>query len=63
MISKCNCSSEYQDKKYGKGNRVFNPMGQSRSVSKGIARCSVCSRVLQSTSGVVNQGVKSDVLT
>ena len=35
MIKKCTCAHEYQDRKYGKGNRVWNP------TLKGI-RCTVC---------------------
>jgi len=36
MIYPCNCTHEYQDKKYGKGNRVFN-----ETMSHNY-RCSVC---------------------
>lgn len=35
IIKSCNCKSEYQDKKYGKNNRVFN------MTAKG-ARCTIC---------------------
>jgi hypothetical protein len=41
-IRNCNCKSEYQDKKYGIGRRVFN---------KGIKvalRCTVCAREVKS---------------
>lgn len=62
MLSKCTCKSEYQDKKYGKGNRVFNQMGGGRGSDKGVARCSVCGCMLQSTIGVVNQKVRSNVV-
>lgn len=36
MISKCNCKSDFQDQKYGKGNRVFNPC------FKDYMRCTIC---------------------
>lgn len=38
MIAKCdsNCKSEYQDAKYGKGNRVKN------RTKEGKWRCTVC---------------------
>lgn len=36
LIHKCNCVSEYQDVKYGKGNRVHTP-----SEKKG-GMCTVC---------------------
>lgn len=35
MIFKCNCEHTYQDRKYGKGNRVWNPTMKGR-------RCTVC---------------------
>lgn len=55
MIHKCNCHSPYQDERYGTGKRVFNPIGRGGrgDKRKGIARCTVCSRILQSTAGVV----------
>lgn len=39
MIHTCSCKSEYQDKKYGKGNRVHNPTGEK---NKNHANCTVC---------------------
>ena len=45
MIKQCTCSAksspaaEYQDKKYGEGNRVHTPLGAKR---KGVFRCTVC---------------------
>lgn len=36
MILQCNCTSEFQDKKYGKGKRVCNPK-KERGYS-----CTVC---------------------
>lgn len=37
MILRCNCIHEYQDKKYGLGNRVHNLSGNKPSAS-----CTVC---------------------
>lgn len=37
MVKKCTCKHEYQDKKYGKNNRVFNV------TVKGY-RCTVCGK-------------------
>ena len=39
MIIKCDCISQYQDAKYGKGYRVYNPQGGK---NEGKARCTVC---------------------
>lgn len=36
-VISCTCKHEYQDKKYGAGNRVMNPY-------KGGYRCTVCGR-------------------
>jgi len=44
IISNCKCKSEYQDKKYGKGNRVFN-RGKQREKLKNEGRCTVCATV------------------
>ena len=38
-IMRCTCKHEFQDKEYGKGMRVFNPMKIS-----GRYRCTVCGR-------------------
>lgn len=40
-IHKCNCKSEFQDKEYGKDNRVFN------TTSKGEVKCTVCNRTIK----------------
>jgi len=54
MIHKCTCTSAYQDKKYGPGNRVFNPITRGKqSNTKGIARCTVCGYLLQSSANIV----------
>lgn len=36
-VMKCKCEHEYQDAKYGKGNRVFNKMKKD-----GGWKCTVC---------------------
>jgi len=36
VISGCRCSNDYQDQRYGKGQRVFN------STNGGFGRCTVC---------------------
>lgn len=38
-IKKCTCEHEYQDKTYGKGNRVFN-----LCEGKKTWRCTVCGK-------------------
>lgn len=41
-IMPCSCKSEFQDKTYGKSNRVFNPMVKDRRVIG--YRCTVCKK-------------------
>jgi hypothetical protein len=36
-VKPCSCASEYQDRRYGKGNRVFN-------LSAKAATCTVCGK-------------------
>jgi hypothetical protein len=40
MIAKCICNHEYQDQRYGKGNRVHN---QTNKLTK--IRCTVCENI------------------
>ena len=40
MIIRCDCQDEFQDKKYGKYNRVFNPV-----MKTGQYRCTICEKV------------------
>lgn len=40
-VIKCTCKHEYQDEKYGKGNRVANSM---KSTSATKFRCTVCGK-------------------
>jgi len=42
MIKKCTCKNEYQDKKHGKNNRVFNATGKKNKQAKTAYRCTVC---------------------
>ena len=48
MIAKCTCRNEYQDKKYGKGRRVFTTPSvkgeDGKSIKKGKCRCTVCGK-------------------
>lgn len=44
MIKQCTCQSEYQDKKYGKGNRVHNT-AKNKSGKGEAGRCTVCSNL------------------
>jgi len=46
MIVRCKCKHEYQDKKYGKGNRVHNECS-SRIKGQKIVRCTVCGNTKQ----------------
>lgn len=43
MIKRCDCRSEYQDKKYGNGMRVHNPTRKG-TVSKIVWRCTICKK-------------------
>lgn len=43
MILKCSCKHEYQDEKYGKGNRVHNIRENASSNEK--YRCTVCKKL------------------
>lgn len=42
IIHACNCNHEFQDKLYGKFNRVFNPMVRDRRVVG--YRCTICKK-------------------
>lgn len=39
---RCTCVSEYQDKKYGKGCRLWNLMRRASPQAQQKARCTVC---------------------
>ena len=45
-ILKCVCSSSYQDKRYGQGNRVVNPCKPARTY-----RCTVCGKLIVKPGG------------
>ena len=38
-VMKCTCTHDYQDKKYGKGNRIFNELSEKNTKNW---RCTVC---------------------
>jgi len=40
-IVKCSCEHEFQDKKYGKGMRVFNETAKTNPT---VWRCTVCGK-------------------
>lgn len=42
-ICKPGAASEFQDEKYGRGNRVFNLMGKAEKTDQ-QARCTCCSK-------------------
>lgn len=43
IVRECTCKSEYQDKRYGKGQRLMNPT-MAESGGKQLFRCTVCAR-------------------
>lgn len=43
MIKKCDCKHPYQDRRYGKGNRVHNEMATQKDKPNQY-RCTVCNR-------------------
>ena len=51
MIRKCDCKHEFQDKKYGKGKRVFTKSSakndEDSRATQGKNRCTVCGRILK----------------
>lgn len=57
MIEKCTCNHEYQDRRYGKGNRVFNRAGMADKSNK--IRCTVCSREVN-LPGIVKEEKSKD---
>ena len=46
MILPCDCWSEYQDRKYGLGNRIHNQSG-----TKPSANCTVCGKAKNTSAG------------
>lgn len=43
-IIQCVCSHQFQDERYGKGNRVMNPKAKKSKDDKTAYRCTVCGR-------------------
>lgn len=44
-VLKCKCPHDFQDKQYGKSNRLHNQMGKSKKDAKTLDakwRCTVC---------------------
>ena len=41
VIKQCNCKNDFQDEKYGKGNRVKNETTK-KSGADTVYRCTVC---------------------
>ena len=41
-IKPCSCKHAYQDKLYGKGQRVFNQCKGKDGATKSLYRCTVC---------------------
>ena len=54
-IKTCNCKSDYQDLKYGKGNRVYNVAFRSGIKT---TRCTVCSNTIKFSSSTVAKSKK-----
>ena len=49
-ILPCTCHYDFQDKTYGKGNRVFNLTAKKASgQDNGVWRCTVCLRQVESS--------------
>lgn len=42
MIKKCDCKHDYQNKRYGKGNRIHNEITKKENVNNW--RCTVCGK-------------------
>ena len=46
-IMQCSCQSDFQDREYGKGMRVFNEIGKDQ---RGGYRCTVCGKEVTASS-------------
>ncbi len=42
MIISCSCKSDYQDRAFGKGKRVHNPINKNKGGE--MYRCTICKR-------------------
>ena len=48
MIARCTCRNEYQDKRYGEGMRVVNPVGKTVKSGRVMeGRCTSCKAILE----------------
>ncbi len=45
-VKQCKCKNEYQDKKYGQGNRLFNIKDKKKVGSSPAASCTVCNNLV-----------------
>ena len=44
ILIKCNCANKYQDKQYGKGQRVANLTIKEKGQDSTYARCTNCGK-------------------
>jgi len=44
MIAKCTCKNEYQDRRYGPGNRIHNLTKKVDGRGQDGKRCTVCGK-------------------
>lgn len=49
-VMKCSCKHEFQDNKYGKGMRVFNPAGKGSDQGSSYI-CTVCGNKIGGSTG------------
>jgi hypothetical protein len=60
MILACTCENSYQDKLYGRGQRVMNQMKHEANQPINY-RCTVCLKIRAATSGQIATPVVSNV--
>lgn len=54
-IKNCNCKSDYQDLRYGKGNRVYNVSAKAGTKT---SRCTVCLNTMKTSSSTIAKSKK-----
>jgi ribosomal protein S14 len=57
MCVNCSCVHEFQDKRYGKGVRIANPINKAIKEGRDAHRCTVCGR--EHTLGSIGKKDKS----
>lgn len=57
MRVNCSCVHEFQDKRYGKGVRIANPINKAIKEGRDAHRCTVCGR--EHTLGSIGKKDKS----